>query len=84
MSDFQADVIYDAGKTYTIRFGGKKYNFKQNKPTSVTDRACAQKFDKMPGFSVQVTAGELYDETPAKAVPAKKKLVPKKKKKRGK
>lgn len=84
MSDFQANVIYDTGKTFSQRFGGRKYNFRQHVPEAITDREYAQKLNAMPGFSVQVTAGELYPEEdkPKRGRPPKKKLVPKKKKKR--
>ena len=82
-SGFAVKVIYNAGKTYAIRMGGRKYNFKQFKPTDVTDRSVAQKFDRMPGFSVKQIAGELWpeDEAPVSA-PVKKKLLPKKRKKK--
>jgi hypothetical protein len=85
MSDFQANVIYDVGKSFSRRFGGRKYTFRQHTPEPITDREFAQVLDRTPGFAVQVTAGELYPEEDApkkRGRPAKKKLVPKKKRKK--
>lgn len=83
MSGFAAKVTYNAGQTYAIRMGGRKYNFRKFKAQDVTDRLVAQKFDRMPGFTVKPIVGEVWpeDEAPVSA-PVKKKLLPKKRKKK--
>lgn len=84
MSDgFMAKVTYNAGQTYAIRMGGRKYNFKKFKAQDVTDRSVAQKFDRMPGFSVKPVVGEVWPEDEVTApASVKKKLLPKKRKKK--